>query len=436
MPRKRKHNPLGVFLNTRRIGRLHKEYSGAIRFTYDSDWLQWDQALPVSLSLPLREDSYTGNAVLAVFENLLPDNEHIRNRVASKFQAEGIDPYSLLAAIGRDCVGALQFLENDDTPDSTHPVNGVELNDQEIAHMLTSLSKNPLGLNSDDDFRISIAGAQEKTALHKDGDKWLLPKGTTPTTHIFKTQIGQLSNGLDLTQSVENEFLCLNIVRRYGLPVADATIESFDGETALVVERFDRKKLDTNQLIRLPQEDCCQALSYLSTQKYQRDGGPGIEDIMLLLLGSDDPSLDRITFFKAQVLFWLLGATDGHAKNFSVTLYPQGRFRMTPLYDILTLQPSVDRGQVLHKEFKMAMRVGSSKKYHVQYIRGRHFSHTGRECGLSTQAINTVFDELMDTTPTVLNNITDYLPDNFPAELVDSITAGVLHRLPRLSASD
>lgn len=205
MPRTRKRNLLGVFLNTRRIGTLQKENSGAIRFTYDLDWLQWEQALPVSLSLPLREDAYTGNAVLAVFENLLPDNEHVRHRVASKFQAEGVDPYSLLAEIGRDCVGALQFLENDDLPDSTNTVTGVELNDQEIAQMLKSLSRNPLGLNSDDDFRISIAGAQEKTALRKDGDKWLLPKGTTPTSHIFKTQIGQLSNGLDLTQSVENE---------------------------------------------------------------------------------------------------------------------------------------------------------------------------------------------------------------------------------------
>ena len=306
MPRTRKYNPLGVFLNTRRIGALQKENSGAIRFTYDSDWLQWEQALPVSLSLPLREDAYTGNAVLAVFENLLPDNEHSRNRVASKFQTEGVDPYSLLAAIGRDCVGALQFLENDDVPDSTNTVNGVDLNDQEIAQILKSLSRNPLGLNSEDDFRISIAGAQEKTALRKDGDKWLLPKGTTPTTHIFKTQIGQLSNGMDLTQSVENEYLCLNIVRQYGLPVADATIECFDGEIALVVERFDRKKLDTNQIIRLPQEDFCQALSYPSTKKYQRDGGPGIEDIMSLLLGSDDPSLDRITFFKAQVLLSLI----------------------------------------------------------------------------------------------------------------------------------
>jgi len=436
MPRKRKHNSLGVFLNTRRIGTLHKENSGAIRFTYDTDWLQWEHALPVSLSLPLSEDAYTGNGVLAVFENLLPDNEHVRNRVASKFQADGVDPYSLLAAIGRDCVGALQFLENDDLPDSTNTVNGVALNDQEIARMLKSLSKNPLGLSSDDDFRISIAGAQEKTALHKDGDKWLLPQGTTPTTHIFKTQIGQLSNGLDLTNSVENEFLCLNLVRRYGLPVADATIECFDGETVLVVERFDRTKLDGNQLVRLPQEDCCQALSCLSTQKYQRDGGPGIEEIMSLLLGSDDPAGDRHIFFKAQVLFWLLGATDGHAKNFSVTLFPQGRFRMTPLYDILTLQPSVDRSQIRHNEFKMAMCVGSSNKYHVNKISGRHFLHTGNKCGLSTPAINAIFDELMDTTPAVLNNITDGLPDNFPAELVDSITGGILHRLPRLSAPE
>jgi len=430
--RPRKYAPLDVFLNSRKIGKLNKESSGAIHFNYDPDWLDWEHALPVSLSLPLQEDAYSGAQVLAVFENLLPDNEQIRSRVASKFNAEGTDPYSLLSAIGKDCVGALQFLEEGNKPDSANTIQGVTLTEQQVANMLKSLSNNPLGLEAENDFRISIAGAQEKTALCKNDDQWVRPIGTTPTTHIFKTRIGQLSNGLDLTHSVENEYLCLKIVHQYGLDVAKATIENFDDVTALVVERFDRQTLESGQLLRLPQEDCCQALSCASTQKYQRDGGPGIDAIMRLLLGSDEPASDRLIFFKAQVLFWLLGATDGHAKNFSLALFPEGRFRLTPLYDILTLQHSLDCAQVQRKEYKMAMHVGSSNKYRVNEIHGRHFVHTGKECGLSEKSIESIFVELSDTTVDVLSRVQDNLPDDFPPELVDSVTNGIRKRLPRL----
>lgn len=436
MARRRTYPPLDVYLNNRQIGTLAKASSGAIYFTYDAEWLQWKHALPVSLSLPLQEERYSGAPVVAVFENLLPDNEQIRSRVAARFQADGTDPYSLLAAIGKDCVGALQFLEADEQPDPVKTIQGVELTTADIANTLGSLSKNPLGLKHDRDFRISIAGAQEKTALLKQGDKWIMPSGTTPTTHIFKTQIGQLSNGLDLTRSVENEFLCLNIVREFGLNAAAATIEQFDNETALVVERFDRTKSREGYWLRVPQEDCCQALSLASTLKYQRDGGPGIESIMDLLIGSDEPSADRRAFFKANVLFWLLGATDGHAKNFSLALLPQGRFRLTPLYDVISLQPSVDDSQIRHSEFKLAMRVGSSNKYNVNDIHGRHLLQTGRQCGLSSTEVKAIFDEISDTASDNLSSTANSLPDKFPPDLAQSVFNGVERRLPRLTALD
>lgn len=434
MARQRKYPPLDVFLNSRQIGTLSKQSSGAIYFAYHSDWLNWQHALPVSLSLPLQEDRYSGVKVLAVFENLLPDNETIRNRVAAKFHAEGTDPYSLLAAIGRDCVGAMQFLERGDKPDPADQLKGTALSEEQIAQKLKSLSSNPLGLEQDRDFRISIAGAQEKTALLKRDNQWILPYGSAPTTHIFKTQIGQLSNGLDLTLSVENEYLCLKIARLYGLNVADATIEHFEGQTALVVERFDRKRLKDGQLIRIPQEDCCQALSITSAQKYQRDGGPGIEDIMKLLLASDVPARDRAEFFKANVLLWLLGATDGHAKNFSLALLPQGRFRLTPLYDIVSLQPSADDGQVRRNAYRLAMCVGNSNKYKVHDIRGRHLKQTGENVGLSSADIDTLFDEISDRSHDVLDKMTNNLPDNFPVEIVDPIKEGIQQRLQRLTS--
>ena len=139
-----------------------------------------------------------------------------------------------------------------------------------------------MGLGLDEDFRISVAGAQEKTALLWHEGRWLKPRGTTPTTHLLKTQMGTLPNGLDLSLSVENEYYCLKLMGAFGLPVNAAEIQTFGRTKALVVERFDRRWTRDKRLLRLPQEDCCQALSVPPTRKYQSDGGPGIADIQPL----------------------------------------------------------------------------------------------------------------------------------------------------------
>jgi len=165
MARPRRHAPLNVFLNSRLVGRLNRQSTGAIDFQYDPSWLAWEHALPVSLSLPLREERYIGAPVIAVFDNLLPDSEAIRRRVAERVHAEGVDAYSLLSAIGHDCVGALQFLPDGEEPGAAGAVNGKPVDEDEIVHILGNLASAPLGLGEAEDFRISIAGAQEKTAL-------------------------------------------------------------------------------------------------------------------------------------------------------------------------------------------------------------------------------------------------------------------------------
>ena len=228
MARKRKHTPLRVLLNNRLVGHLVKEPGGAIGFRYDESWLTWDQAIPVSLSLSLREDAYEGLPVVAVFENLLPDSENLRRRVAEKIGADGTDFYSLLSRIGRDCVGALQFIpEGDDAAFDTANIEGQPVSDECVEKLLKNLAQAPLGLDRNQDFRISVAGAQEKTALLLHEGKWWKPSGTTATTHIFKTQIGTLPNGIDLSNSVENEYYCLKLMAAFGLPVNAAEIHVF-----------------------------------------------------------------------------------------------------------------------------------------------------------------------------------------------------------------
>lgn len=437
MPRRRTHTPLRVLLNNRPVGRLTKAATGAIDFLYEPVWLEWEHAIPVSLSLPLREDAYRGAAVAAVFDNLLPDSDALRRRVAEKVGAGGTDFYSLLEAIGRDCVGALQFIGADDASDEGErgAITGETINDAAIEKLLQGLSQAPLGLNRDEGFRISVAGAQEKTALLRHKGRWWKPSGTTPTTHILKKQIGRLPDGIDLSNSVENEFYCLKLAGAFGLPVNKAEIHDFNETRALVIERFDRRWTADKRLLRLPQEDFCQALSVSPTRKYQSEGGPGLVQILDVLKGSDNPAADRQTVFKSQMFFWLIGATDGHAKNFSIFLGPGGSYRLTPLYDVLTAQPSLEAGQVQRKQMKLSMSVGTNRHYRIDEIQRRHFVQTALAAGLSRSAIAMVLEEVVDTAPKALETVENALPNDFPTAVSVSVSRGVKQRLDVLVAA-
>lgn len=435
MPRAR-YEPLNIFLNSRLLGQLRRDISGAISFQYDPSWLEWEFVLPVSLSLPLREQVYSGASVIAVFDNLLPDNDHLRRQIAARTHAEGIDAFSLLGAIGHDCVGALQFLPQHIDPGPAGAVEGDQISDDEIAVLIENLVSAPLGISEDESFRISIAGAQQKTALLYRDRKWCKPRGTTATTHIFKPSIGKLPNGVDLTNSVENEYFCLKIIAALGMDAAQPQIMTFGKRTVLVVERFDRRWTSDGRLLRLPQEDCCQALSVSPTRKYQADGGPGIVQILQLLRGCDDPVADQRSFLKANIALWLMGATDGHAKNFSVFLRPGGRFRLTPLYDVISAQPSVDSKQILRKSFRLAMSFGTRPHYEMRQIAPRHFFQTAEKAGIGKDVVPSIIQELSREMVPAIDRVNAELPFGFPGTLADSISDGIRRRLRVLETSE
>jgi serine/threonine-protein kinase HipA len=434
MPRRKSHIPLCVFLNGRLVGRLNREMSGAIDFCYDGAWLGWANAFPVSLSLPLKEGRYIGAPVLAVFDNLLPDGDGIRKHIAERIGAEGTDTFSLLTALGRDCVGALQFLPDGTEPGPTGSKNAREVDASEIARIIRNLGRAPLGVEKDQDFRISIAGAQEKTALLRMEGRWYKPIGSTATTHIIKPQIGQLSNGIDLSSSVENEYLCLKLAAALGLSVANAEIADFEDKRALVVERFDRRWTKDRRLIRLPQEDFCQALSVPSTRKYQPDGGPGMVQILELLKASDTPEADIAAFIRANIIFWLLGATDGHAKNFSIFLTPRG-FSMTPLYDILSAQPNLDAGQIQRKQYKLAMAAGTNHHYLLNEIHPRHFIQTAKLSGISKAVVVGIIEDLVVNLAKSVEAVISALPKEFPSAIAGSVQKGIYLRSNRLETT-
>ncbi len=432
MARPRTHVPLDVYLNARLVGQLRKRASGAVEFKYDDRWLAWEHALPISTSLPLREDRYTGDRVIAVLDNLLPDHEPIRRRVAERVSAEGYDVYSLLAKLGRDCVGALQFLPVGQEPGPAGAVAGRTISDKDIGNKIRALAMAPLGIDDDEEFRLSIAGAQEKTAFLYWKKKWHVPHGTTPTTHIMKPQIGMLPNGIDMRHSVENEHLCLKLTAALGLPTARSEIRDFGGERVLIIERFDRHWTGDKRLLRLPQEDFCQALSVPSTRKYDADGGPGIGDILNLLKAADEPTADQRMFLKAQIVFWLLGATDGHAKNFSIFLRPGARFNLTPLYDVMSAQPAVDAGKLKKSKFKLALAVGDQRHYIIGTVLPRHFTQSAARNGVPGALVAEICAELAVGVDKAIDDTLASLPVGFPAPLAKSITAGMRARAAML----
>jgi len=395
--------------------------------------------------------------VLNYFDNLLPDNDTIRERVQRRFELPDVEVMTLLGAIGRDCVGALQLLGVDEAPPPAGTLQYDELDDAGVARALADATAPPGADIHDefDDFRISIAGAQEKTALLRVGNTWCRPRGATPTTHILKLPLGIVggdrpNGGVDFRLSVENEWVCLRLMDAFGLPVARADIGNFEGRKALVVERFDRQPVDDGSwIVRLPQEDFCQATATSWRNKYEgrpepgRGGvvGPGIGRCLDILGSAENAATDKANFVMCQFAFWLLAATDGHAKNFSLFIGRGGVISMTPFYDVISMWPAIGPGDNLfttHRWVKLAMAVRSKNAHKNLYdILPRHWHTLAKSSGMPE-----LFQRMHDLATTMaprLDGVAAQLPQDFPQPLWGVIRRGVqfqVERFLRLCAAD
>lgn len=419
---------LYIYMNGYEVGEYIQQGSGAHEFIYSKTWLdRGNAAIPLSLALPLSDQKHRGGAVYNYFDNLLPDSQLIRNRIQTRFSTKTSGPFDLLAEIGRDCVGAIQLLPAQQNSDVKN-INAIALSEEVIAKQLRNYRSLPLGMSADRDFRISLAGAQEKTALLWHNECWKLPIGTTPTTHIFKLPIGRIEHsGIDLTDSVENEWLCMQILHQFGLPVAATQIGTFEDTKALIIERFDRQlATDKSWIIRLPQEDMCQANAVAPALKYESDGGPGIAKIMDLLKSSLHPEADRKQFMQTVFLFWLLGAIDGHAKNFSIFLKQGGRFQLTPIYDVISAYPLAEKHQLDYQKVKMAMALhGKNTHYHWQNIRPRHWFAEAKRVDFPANQMEEIIEQTHSKLDKVIDIISTKLPNTFPENISQAIFQGM-----------
>ena len=426
---------LWVWMNGEHVGAWQRTRTGTHRFIYETSWLASSRVRPLSLSMPITPDcTVSGALVENYFDNLLPDDERIRRRISMRFRMDSTAAFDMLQAIGRDCVGAVQLLPPEMAPDGFNRLTYSPMTDADVERHLQGVVGEPgPGRQQDDgNLRISIAGAQEKTALLRVGDQWCRPEGATPTTHILKLPLGLVGGRrLDLSHSVSNEWLCARLLAELGLPVARTDIAMFGAQQALVVERFDRQwatRADDGApwIARLPQEDFCQVHGLPSSRKYEGDRGPGMRDCLRVLLASAAPQADITHFLCAQLAFWLLAATDGHAKNFSIFLLPGGAYRMTPLYDIISLWPVIGRGpnQVAWPGAKLAMAVRSRNVHHaLQTIQPRHWRGLAEKAGVA--GVWESMQAMVERVEPAIATLEGQLPQGFPKQTAGKVFEGM-----------
>lgn len=397
---------LVVLLYGAPIGTLYSDRHAKLSFCYADKSRSARNAVPLSLSLPLARREHGHAAVEAFIWGLLPDNENVLARWGREFQVSSRNPFALLAHVGEDCAGAAQFVAPGRVAEleGPGPTNVDWLSKSQLADRLRALRHDETAWrHADDEGRFSLAGAQPKVALFHDGTRWGVPIGRTPTTHILKPPTGAFDG------QIENEHYCLELARKVGLPVARSQIMRFEGEAAIVVERYDRIRMTpamasalaasaaaaaaesaaragaadsehaaaaaveaaeaaahaaalsalakTQPMLRLHQEDMCQALGVRPQSKYQNEGGPSPERIAELLRDhSDAAEQDLSTFMDALLFNWLIGGSDGHAKNYSLLHGAGGRLRLAPLYDIASALPYPSLNT---PKLKLAMKLGN-----------------------------------------------------------------------------
>lgn len=437
MGRRSHSQTLALWANGEYVGRWTITTRGDMELQYDPHWLASPRGRPISLSLPFNfnNEPLKGEKVAHYFDGLLPDSDVIRRRVAARFKTGSIEAFDLLAAIGRDCVGALQLLPEGETPPDIGGIDGVIMDDEAIErHLLEVVAPDRFrgASDPDDDFRISLAGAQEKDAFLWWNGTWMKPRGATPTTHIFKLPLGLVGGRqADFSTSVDNEWLCLRLLNAFGLSTAQAHIATFGKQRVLVVERFDRSlSSDGARLFRLIQEDFCQATGTSPLVKYENEGGPGLRQLFTLVQQSLDVDRDLHTLMASQILFWMLRAPDGHAKNFSIQLQAgaAGRFRLTPMYDVMSVYPVIGDGpsQWAKQDIKLAMALlGKNRHYHIHNIQRRHFNSTAKKVGYGENA-EPLLQELIARTPEVVAQVQRELPQGFSQHVADTVLSGLV----------
>ena len=351
-----------------------------LSFIYAESWRQEQNSYPLSLSMPLTSAEHGHSRMERFLWGLLPDNDRVLENWGKRFQVSPRNPFRLIANVGEDCAGAVQFVRPDRLEKLRTEPGAREiawLTEDEIAERLRVLRADHSAWRAAADTgQFSLAGAQPKTALLFQNGRWGIPSGRTPTTHILKPPTGEWDG------HAENEHFCLRLARASGLVVPNSSVNRFGDEIALVIERYDRL-YSSGKRIRVHQEDMCQALALHPTSKYESDGGPGITTIVDLLREHSSHTEDDVHSFLDAIAFnWLIAGTDGHAKNYALLLGAQGAVRLAPFYDLASVLPY----QMINlNKAKLAMKIGG--EYRLRNITLRHWIRLAADVRMDSESL-------------------------------------------------
>jgi serine/threonine-protein kinase HipA len=388
---------LVTLLGDTEVGRVRRDRHGRLSFVYDEKWRRARRAYPTSLSMPLALAEHGHRVVDAFLWGLLPDNELIIERWARRFQVSARSAFALMAHVGEDCAGAIRFATRERLPELMGPARGsVEwLDGHGVAERLRALRSDASAWRRETDAgQFSLAGAQPKTALFFDGTRWGVPSGRIPTTHVLKPGTPNLDG------HAENEHFCLSLAAELGLPVARSRVVHFEDQVAIVVERYDRLRTPAG-LIRVHQEDACQALAIHPGNKYENDGGPGaLAVVELLREHSRSPAEDIDVFLQALVFNWLIGGTDAHAKNYSLLIGEEARARLAPLYDLASALPYA---RTQEQKLRMAMKVGG--KYRMRDIGPHQWGKFAIEARLDEHVVKEHLQRILRVVPDLCSDL-------------------------------
>ena len=342
---------LVVYLNSERVGCLEQDDDGLLRFAYDKDWLERPGAIPLSRSLPLRDEAFAGKKAGPFFMGILPEEEP-RRRIAGILGISYSNDFAMLEGIGGECAGAVTLLPEGTAPAAPGRQARRELSEPEIQRIVAELPRRPL-MAGEEGVRLSLAGAQDKLPVIVEGNTISLPLGDTPSTHILKPEPDRFP-GL-----AANEMFCMTLALRIGLNVPNTEYRLVGPKPCLLVKRYDRRTDEDGITTRIHQEDFCQALGFTPERKYQIEGGPTLNVcISLLREWSTAPVLDIPAFVNGLIFNVLIGNADAHGKNHSL-LYSGGERRLSPYYDLVSTLAWPELSA------NLAMKIGGCKSVHA-----------------------------------------------------------------------
>lgn len=363
---------LSVLIAGKPAGNLSQEESGTLSFQY----LRSYRGAPLSSTMPLSTKTYRGKMVANYLWGLLPEDPAVRKGIAIDFDISPNNPFALLGAIGLDCPGAVQFCRRE--TDAFREERLVPISDTEIAHRLSQDGIGRKGWTTENE-RWSLGGQQNKFALRRQDDRWYSCEGSAPTTHILKSGIRGLSH------QALNEYVCMSLASKLGIKAARVDYHEFEGEPAVIIERYDRK-IEKGTVIRLHQEDLCQALNCPPSNKYTADGGPSCTDVIEFLASTKTTARTNVASFLQMLIFnYLIAATDAHAKNHSIMLGEHDAHRLAPMYDVASIAPYVDAKKWTVKPPKLAMSIGGENR--IGRISANDFRKLVDQCELERLGI-------------------------------------------------